>query len=262
MFADTQDEDVVYIQNTTLFRSTDGGRTTESINNGTHGDFHDFWIDPDDATHLVVANDGGGAVSVNTGDEWTDQEFPTAQFYHAVTTAHEPFDVCGSQQDNSTMCTPSDWNAARFGFDVRRFRFGGGRTSDDVTAGSTRQSYVAGGGEPGYIAPDPKDPDIFFSGTNNGAYLDKYNRRLDTHREVNPYPWFYSGEPAVDIRERWQWTFPIIFSPVDPNTLYVSSQRLWRTTDGGRNWDALSGDLTRADPSARCSTPVAPSPGT
>jgi len=108
--------------------------------------------------------------------------------------------------------------------------------------------YRAGGGEPGYIAPDPKDLDVFFSGTNNGRYIDRFNRRLGTSREVNPYPWFYSGEPAIDMVERWQWTFPIIFSPVDPNILYASSNRLWRTTDGGTNWEALSPDLTRADP--------------
>ena len=84
------------------------------------------------------------------------------------------------------------------------------------------------------ICSDPKDIDVFFSGTNNGSYIDKFNRRLQTNREVNPYPWFYSGEPAIEIRERWQWTFPIIFSPVDPNRLYTSSQRLWMTEDGGR----------------------------
>jgi hypothetical protein len=110
-------------------------------------------------------------------------------------------------------------------------------------------AYRAGGGEPGYIAPDPKDLDLFFSGTNNGRYIDKFNRRLGTTREVNPYPWFYSGEPASDMVERWQWTFPIIFSPLDPNVLYASSNRLWRTTDAGNTWEALSGDLTRADPS-------------
>ena len=241
VFADPHDEDVVYIQNTALFRSEDGGRTTENINNGTHGDFHDFWIDPDDPDHLVVANDGGGAVSSNTGGNWTDQEFSTAQFYHVVTTAHTPFHVCGSQQDNSTLCTPSDWNLQAFQ----------GRDEDsdrDITAGSTRLSYRAGGGEPGYIAPDPLDVDMFYSGTNNGRYLDKFNRRLGISREVNPYPWFYSGEPAIDIRERWQWTFPIIFSKVDPTRLYVSSQRLWMTQDGGNTWSNLSGDLTRADP--------------
>ncbi|NIU19781.1 MAG: glycosyl hydrolase, partial [Actinobacteria bacterium] len=93
-----------------------------------------------------------------------------------------------------------------------------------------------------------QDLDVYYAGVNNGRYIDKFNRRLRTSREVNPYPWFYSGEPAIDMVERWQWTFPIIFSPLDPNVLYTSSQRLWRTTDGGNSWEALSGDLTRADP--------------
>jgi photosystem II stability/assembly factor-like uncharacterized protein len=249
VFADPMDEDVVYMQNTSFFRSTDGGETYESINNGTHGDFHDMWIDPDDPTHLLVANDGGGAVSANTGENWTDQEFPTAQFYHAVTTAHEPFHVCGSQQDNSTLCLPGNWNASRMGFG-QTGRGGGRGGGGSITAGSMDVAYRAGGGEPGYIAPDPKDVDVFFSGTNNGSYIDKFNRRLGTSREVNPYPWFYSGEPAIDIRERWQWTFPIIFSPIDPSRLYTSSQRLWMTEDAaGRTWAQLSDDLTRADPS-------------
>jgi len=246
VFADPMDEDVVYMQNTSFFRSTDGGETYESINNGTHGDFHDLWINPDDGSHLIVANDGGGAVSNNTGGKWTDQEFSTAQFYHAVTTAHEPFHICGSQQDNSTLCLPGNWNASRMGFGSAGFFGGGGGGS--ITEGSMNVAYQAGGGEPGYIAPDPNDVDVFFSGTNNGSYIDKFNRRLQTHREVNPYPWFYSGEPAIEIRERWQWTFPIIFSTVDPNRMYTSSQRLWMTEDAGRTWQQLSDDLTRADP--------------
>jgi photosystem II stability/assembly factor-like uncharacterized protein len=252
VFADPMDEDVVYMQNTSFFRSDDGGETYETINNGTHGDFHDLWIDPDDPTHLVVGNDGGGAVSTNTGESWTQQDFSTAQFYHAVTTAHIPYHVCGSQQDNSTLCLPFNWNASRFGFGGGGRGFGGGRGGDDdsrsVTEGSMDVAYRAGGGEPGYIAPDPKDVDVFYSGTNNGRYVDKFNRKHGTTREVNPYPWFYSGEPAIDLVERWQWTFPIIFSPIDPNRLYVSSQRLWMTTDAGASWTALSGDLTRADP--------------
>ena len=231
-----------------LFRSTDGGATYEVINNGTHGDFHDFWIDPDDPAHVVVGNDGGGAVSYTTGSDWTDLEFSTAQFYHGVTTAHIPFHICGSQQDNSTLCLPSDWNAQRFEQALSDTAGDSGARAPAITKGSMDVYYRAGGGEPGYIAPDPKDLDVFFSGTNNGRYIDKFNRRLGTSREVNPYPWFYSGEPASDMVERWQWTFPIIFSPIDPNVLYASSNRLWRTTDGGTNWDALSPDLTRADP--------------
>ena len=245
VFADHLDEDVVYVQNTSFFRSEDGGESYEVINNGTHGDFHDFWIDPEDPSHVVVGNDGGGAVSFDTGGHWTDQEFSTAQFYHAVTTAHVPFHVCGSQQDNSTLCLPSTWNASRMGFGGAPAR---GNPPESITEGSMDVAYRAGGGEPGYIAPDPQDLDLFYSGVNNGRYIDKYNRRLGTTREVVPYPWFYSGEPASDMVERWQWTFPIVFSPLNPSALYAASNRLWRSTDGGNSWERISDDLTRADP--------------
>ena len=268
--ADPKDQDVVYMQNTSMFRSKDGGKTLANISNGTHGDMHDLWIDPDAPAHLVVGNDGGGSVSTTTGSRWTAQDFPTEQFYHVATTAHIPYHVCGSQQDNTTLCTPFNWNQAAFeaaqggaagggrgGRGGGRGRGAGAAPTDstpaalganDITLGGMAESYQAGGGEPGYIGADPLEPDQFYSGTNNGGYLDKYNRRTDVHREVNPYPWFYSGEPSKEIKERWQWTYPIIFSPVDPKTLYVSSQRLWRTTNGGRSWTALSGDLTRHDP--------------
>ncbi|MEQ1690067.1 MAG: glycosyl hydrolase [Gemmatimonas sp.] len=251
VFADQKNADVVYLQNTSMFRSADGGKTLANVGNGTHGDFHDLWIDPEDPAHLVVANDGGGSVSMGTGTAWTAQDFPTEQFYHVATTKHIPFHVCGSQQDNSTLCVPSNWNGGGGGFG----RGGGGRGAGggtggyvDPTSGGMAVSYEAGGGEPGYIAPDPLDPDQFYSGTNNGSYVDKFNRRTGLSREVNPYPWFYSGEPSKEIRERWQWTFPILFSPIDPKMLFVSSQRLWRTLDGGRTWLRLSGDLTRHAP--------------
>ncbi len=252
LFADHKNADVVYMQNTSMFRSADGGKTMVSVGNGTHGDHHDLWIDPEDPAHLVNANDGGGAISYNTGGAWTAQDFPTEQFYHVITTKHVPFHVCGSQQDNSTLCVPSNWNAPAAGFG-RGGGGGGGAPAAagayrDPTAGGMAVSYVAGGGEPGYIAPDPLDPDVFYSGTNNGSYVDKFNRRTGLSREVNPYPWFYSGEPSKEIRERWQWTFPILFSPLDPKMLFVSSQRLWRTLDGGRTWLRLSGDLTRHAP--------------
>ncbi len=253
LFADHKNADVVYAQNTSIFRSTDAGKTLTTIDANSHGDWHDLWIDPEDPTHLVAANDGGGAVTRNTGGKWTDEDYPTAQWYHVITTTHIPFHVCGSQQDNSTLCTPYNWNLGAFsasqaaraaGTDTGAVR----RLDSDLTAGGMAVSYQAGGGEPGYIAPDPRNPDLFYSGTNNGAYLDKFDRRTGQAREVNPYPWFYSGEPSKAIRERWQWTYPIIFSPVDKKSLYVSSQRLWRTMDGGKTWAALSGDLTRHDP--------------
>jgi len=245
VFADHQNADVVYLQNTSVFRSEDGGETLEVINNGTHGDHHDMWIDPEDPAHIIDGNDGGGAVSFETGAQWTDQEFSTSQFYQAVTTAHVPFHVCGSQQDNSTLCLPSDWNANRLDDEDVNLLAG---QPNSITEGSMAVAYRVGGGEPGYIAPDPTDLDVFFSGTNNGRYIDKYNKELGTSREVNPFPWFYSGEPALDMVDRWQWTFPIIFSPLDDNVLFASSSRLWRSEDRGNTWEQLSPDLTRADP--------------
>jgi photosystem II stability/assembly factor-like uncharacterized protein len=253
LFADHKNADVVYAQNTSMFRSTDGGKTLQNVSGNSHGDWHDLWIDPDDPAHLVVANDGGGAVTTNTGGAYTAQDFPTEQFYHVITTKHTPYHVCGSQQDNSTLCVPSNWNAGGgFGRGGGGGRGAGGGSAPQFAgseaAGGMASSYQVGGGEPGYIATDPKDPDIFYAGTNNGGYVDKFNRRTGQSREVNPYPWFYSGEPSKDIKERWQWTFPIIFSPVNPKALYVSSQRLWRSLDGGRTWKQISPDLTRHAP--------------
>ncbi|MEX2284167.1 MAG: glycosyl hydrolase [Gemmatimonadota bacterium] len=264
VFADPKNADVVYMQNVSLFRSTDGGKTTSQLG-GTHGDHHDLWIDPDDPTHLVDGNDGGGAVSTNTGQSWSDQDFPTAQWYHVVTTKHIPYHICGAQQDNSTLCTPSDFGQGG----GRGGRGGGGgggaggtagppalftqagAATSEPTRGAMAVSYQAAGGEPGYIAPDPRNPDIFFSGTNNGGWMDRFDRRTGHRREVNPYPWMYHGEPAREMPERWQWTYPILFSPVDPTVLYTSSQRLWKTTNGGQSWTAISGDLTRHDPATQ-----------
>ena len=163
---------------------------------------------------------------------WSDQDFPTAQWYHVVTTAHLPFHVCGSQQDNSTLCVPSNTNAG-----------GGGFGGVPPVA-----PYQVGGGEPGYIAPDRTDPDVFFAGSNNGTFLTRHNRRTGELKEVGAYPRFFSGEPSKDVKERWQWTYPIIYSPADPKVLYTSSQRVWRSTNGGDSWEAISGDLSRHDP--------------
>ena len=235
VFGDPSNKDVVYMQNTSLFRSTDGGKTTVQVGQNTHGDHHDLWVDPDDPNHVVDGNDGGGAITYNISDRvpnWSDQDFPTAQWYHVITTAHLPFHVCGSQQDNSTLCVPSNTNAAGQGF--------GGNPPV--------APYQAGGGEPGYIATHATDPDIFFGGTNNGSFLTRLNRRTGEFKEVGAYPRFFSGEPARDVKERWQWTYPIIFSYVDPNVLYTSSQRVWKTTNGGDTWTAISGDLSRHDP--------------
>ncbi len=234
VYADPNNKDTIYMQNTSLFRSTDGGKTIASIGNGTHGDHHDLWINPEDSEHVIDGNDGGGAITYNVSNRqrsWSDQDFPTAQFYHVTTTAHLPFHVCGAQQDNSTMCVAS--NSGQGG------GFGGVPPIEP---------YQAGGGEPGYIAADRSDPDVYFAGANNGSFLTRLNRRTGALKEVGAYPRFFSGETSQEVKERWQWTYPIIFSYVDPKVLYTSSQRIWKSTNGGDTWEAISGDLTRHDP--------------
>ncbi len=236
VFADPKDKDTVYILNTSAFRSTDGGKTLTSIGGGTHGDHHDLWIDPDDPRHVVLGNDGGGTITYNVDDRrrsWTNEDYATGQFYHVITTKHVPYHVCGAQQDNTTLCVDSSTNLGR----------GRGFGGPQPVA-----PYQAGGGEPGYIAPDPLNPDIYYAGANNGSFLTRLNRHTGEEKEVGAYPRFFSGEPSSAVKERWQWTYPIIFSPVDPKVLYTSSQRVWKTTDGGQNWTAISGDLTRHDP--------------
>src|SRR4029078_1964124 len=124
---------------------------------------HDLWVDPDNSEHVVNGNDGGGAVTYNVSSRqrtWSDQDFPTAQFYHVVTTAHLPFHVCGAQQDNSTLCVPSDTNLG-----------GGGGVGDGVVA-----PFQVGAGEPGYIAPHATDPDLCWDGANNGSFLTRLKR--------------------------------------------------------------------------------------
>ena len=233
--ADPKNTDVVYALNTSLFKSSDGGKTLANVGQGTHGDHHALWVDPDDPQHLVNGNDGGGAISTAGGRGWSPQDFATAQFYHAVTTKHVPFHICGSQQDNSTACVSSAMQGG----------FGGGGGGG---GGGGNPLYAVGGGEPGYIAPDPKDVDVFYGGTNNGGFLTRFNRRTGQLREVNPYPRMFQGEPSSAVKERWQWTYPIIFSPVDQNVLYTSSQHVWKTTNNGQTWTKISGDLTRHDP--------------
>ena len=241
VFADPNNKDTVYMLNTSAFRSTDGGKTLAQIGAGTHGDHHDLWIDPDNSEHVAIANDGGGAITFNVASAkrtWSPEDFPTGQFYHVVTTRHVPYHVCGSQQDNSTLCVPSDTGE-------------GGR---GVVAGGgfgripPVPPYQVGGGEPGYIAPDPKDPDIYYAGTNNGGFITRLNRRTGELKEVGAYPRFFSGEPSSAVKERWQWTYPVIFSYVDPHVLYTSSQHVWKSTNGGDAWEQISGDLTRHDP--------------
>jgi photosystem II stability/assembly factor-like uncharacterized protein len=241
VFADTKNKDLAYVENVGTFRSTDGGKTFDQ-RQFARGDSHDLWIDPDDDNHVLHAADPGGDITFNAladAPTWTPVNYPTAQLYHIVATANIPFYVCGSQQDESEVCMSSAQPA------------GGGRGFGGGGRGNQQANeFSPGGSEDGYIAPDPHDPDIFYSGTNanGGGFLTKLNRRTGEVTEVSPYPRMFSGEESAVIKERWQWTYPIIFSPVDGKTLYAGSQHVWKTTNGGHNWTRISPDLTRHDP--------------
>ena len=246
--ADTHDKNLVYAQDVGTFRSTDGG---EHFENYAGSDSHDFWVDPDDSNHAMYANDGGGQITYNalsTPVVWSNRNYATGQFYHVITTKHVPYNVCGAQQDSSTICVPST-TGLNVGFG-RGGRGGGGGAGGrgGPAADPLAGTYNAGGAEPGYIATDPKDPDVFFSGGNNGSFLERLNRRTGETREVGPYPREFSGEPSSALVERIQWTFPIIFSPVDPHVLYTGTQHVWKTTDQGETWTRISPDLSRHDP--------------
>src|SRR5436190_3312857 len=223
IFADPKDRDTLYVLNTGFYKSIDGGKTYRTIR-PQHGDNHDLWIDPHDPQRLINSNDGGANVSVNGGTTWTAEDFPTAQLYHVATTKDFPYQVCGAQQDNSTICVQSQQTRARGG---------------DI--------YAVGGGESGYIAPSPLNANVFYAGS-QGALISRYDRSNGQTRDIQPYPRFFSGEPSSALKERWQWTFPIVFSPLDPSALYISSQHLWKTTDDGQSWTQISPDLTRAEP--------------
>ena len=240
VFADTKNKDLVYVENVGTYRSTDGGKTFDQ-RQFARGDSHDMWIDPDDNNHVLHAADPGGDITFNASADaptWSSVNYPTAQLYHIVATAHVPFYVCGSQQDESETCMPSAPT------------FAGGRGGGGGRGGPAAAEFSPGGSEDGYIAPDPRDPDIFYSGTNanGGGFLTKLNRRTGEVTEVSPYPRMFSGEESAVLKERWQWTYPIIFSPVDGRTLYAGSQHLWKTTNGGHNWTRISPDLTKHDP--------------
>ena len=218
IYADPQAKDTVYVLNTGFYRSTDAGKTIAAIR-VPHGDNHDLWIASNEPRRMINSNDGGANVSMNGGESWTDQEFATAQFYNVFTTAHVPYHVCGAQQDNSTACVPS-------------------------TGG---ELYAVGGGESGYIAPDPEDVDVFYAGS-YGGLLTRINRRTGERRNLTIWPDNPMGFSAKDIVERFQWTFPIVIAPTDPNTLYATSQHVWKSTNEGQSWQRISPDLTKHDP--------------
>jgi photosystem II stability/assembly factor-like uncharacterized protein/uncharacterized protein (DUF2164 family) len=227
IFADPKNTDTIYVLNVRAWRSTDGGHRWEWIHT-PHGDNHALWIDPTDSRRMIAGNDGGASVSEDWGKTWSAvNNQPTAQFYHVATDNRFFYSLYGAQQDNSTVAIASRTNH-------------GAITDKDW--------YSVGGGESGYVVPDPTDPNIVYAGGYLGM-LSRFDKRTGTAREISPWPEGVDGLPASDWKYRFTWTMPFVISPRDPNVLYYASQVLFRSTDGGASWTVISPDLTKNDKS-------------
>jgi photosystem II stability/assembly factor-like uncharacterized protein len=227
VIADPQDPNTVYVADVEFFKSTDGGRNFNKIK-VPHGDNHGLWIDPKNTKRMIASNDGGVTVTLDGGKSWTREDNqPTAQFYHVITDTRTPYYVYGSQQDNSTVAIAS--------------------RSDDGAIGRDNW-YAVGGGEAGYIAPDPRDPNIVYAGDYQGN-LTRFDHRTNQVKDIAVWPELSDARGAAPLDHRFQWTAPIVISPHDPNTIYYGGERIFKTTDGGTHWEAISPDLTRNDKS-------------
>lgn len=226
IYADTQNEDRVYVVNVSYHRSNDGGKTFQAFN-APHGDHHDLWIDPLDNQRMIMADDGGGQVSVDGGANWTTyHNQPTAQFYRVTTDQHFPFRILGAQQDNST---------------VRILHRSTGSTISESDWESTA------GGESAHLAPDPDDPEIVYGGTYKG-YMMRQDHHTGQTRSTNVWPFNPAGSGVEVMKYRFNWNYPIFFSPHDSDKLYAGSNHLHVSTNEGQSWEVISPDLTRNDP--------------
>lgn len=226
IYADTQEEDKVYVMNVGYHTSTDGGKTFKR-RGAPHGDHHDLWIAPEDNQRLVIADDGGAQVSYDGGDNWsTYMNQPTAQFYRVTTDNAFPYRIYGAQQDNSTVR-----------INHRSFNYAITESDWEATAG----------GESAHIAPNPDNPDIVYGGS-YGGYLTRVDHSKGINRNINAWPDNPMGHGAEDYKFRFQWNFPIFFSPHNSNKLYTTSNHVHVSYDEGGSWEVISPDLTRAEP--------------
>jgi len=226
LYADTQDEDILYVLNVRYHKSTDGGRTYKTYN-APHGDHHDLWIAPEDNQRMIIGDDGGAQISFDAGENWsTYMNQPTSQFYRVTTDNHFPYRILAAQQDNSTVrishrtdgrfITESDWSSTA-------------------------------GGESAHIAVDPLNDDIVYGGS-YGGFLTRVNHKTGDTRAINVWPDDPMGHGAEDFKYRFQWNFPIFFSPNNKKRLYAASNHLHTTDNEGQSWKLISPDLTRNDP--------------
>ncbi len=225
IYADPKNQETVYVLNTRLYRSHDGGKTFSSIR-APHGDHHDLWIDPHNPSRMINGNDGGANVSYNSGVSWSPQtNQPTAQLYHVIADSRFPYWIYGAQQDNSTV-----------------------RIASRTTGSGIDRSdwHPVGGGESGYIAPRTDNPDIVYAGS-YGGYITRWNYKTGQSRVISAWPEDPMGWGAGDLKYRFQWTFPILVSRFNPDALYIAAQVLFKSIDEGQSWQVVSPDLTSND---------------
>lgn len=225
VFVDPKNENLVYIANVGFHKSNDGGKTIQDVPTG-HADHHNMWIDPNDGQRMIIAHDGGAQVSVNGGQQWSScYNQPTAQFYRVSTDNHFPYRVLGCQQDNTSVRIAS-----------RTYR-------GSISA----QDWVSSAGfESGYLVADPLNDDIVYGG-NYGGYMSRLNHRTGENRTTSVYPIAPIGEGAENLKYRFQWNFPLFFSPHHPRRLYAAGNYLFKSDDEGQSWQRISPDLTRND---------------
>jgi len=224
VFADPNDENTVYVMSAPALRSQDGGKTWERLR-GTHGDFHDLWINPHNSKNMVIANDGGAAISFNFGKTWSTQgNMPTAQFYRINTDNLFPYNIYGGQQDNTS---------------VRIANLSVGRGS--ITE---RDWTYAAGGESAFLAFDPDNPKYVAGGSYLGT-INMLDMDLKSSTKIMAAPIQYLGREARDMKYLYNWNAPIIWSQHEPGTFYHCAQMVLRTRDMGETWEEVSSDLSR-----------------
>jgi len=231
-------ENEVYFFSAAFTRTTDGGHSLTPMPQNPGGDNHEMWIDPTNGDRMAVVNDQGVSMSVNRGKTWNRIQLPIAQIYHATVDNQIPYNVYGNRQDGPSYRGPS--NSLQF------FGFGGPQISRSLW-------HSIGGGESGFATPDPVDNNIIWStGTGSGSvsgYVSRFDERNRQFRDVEVWPENVSGATAAEVKYRFNWEFPLTISPHDHNKVYVGSQYVHVTTDGGNSWQVISPDLTRDDKS-------------
>ena len=229
----------IYFFSAAYATSIDGGKSVTLAMPGTapNWDHHEMWIDPTNGNRQIVVGDGGLSISQNRGKSWHRVQLPVAQLYHVTTDTEIPYNVLTNRQDGPSMKGPSRSRMQSF--------FGGFIP--------TGMWHTVGGGESGFATADPTDPDIVWSSASGfgalGGVVVRYNEKTGQFRQVEVWPELTAGMPAADVKYRFQWTFPLLISPHDNNTVYVASQYVHRTTNGGQTWELASPDLSLNDAS-------------